>query len=210
VQAAEFQNQPINEKFEKLEEQGCGPRCVLTLGIRERTDCRVGQIGRVRGVGGGCNIGDGELRAQQGATAEADATEVRGATDDEERAEFGAIAKPVGESADFTERAETMDANQFIRGLLVPEKDEVVALRRRNRLGDLKEIERNGQVHFGEAANFETADAEESGGDEVLAEECEGVRLAVHFAGENKEEIGGTRLFGNGKPGLQARRQGAE
>jgi len=119
-------------------------------------------------------------------------------------------AEPLRQSTDFAEGTEAFQLYQFVGDVLVVEEDEVVALRRRNRLGDLQKVERNGQVHFGEAADFEPADAEERSGSNVLPKQFQTVLFAFHFSSKNENEVGGMRLFGNGKPGLQARRQGAE
>jgi hypothetical protein len=130
---------------------------------------------------------------------------VRWAADDQQGADFGVTAEPTGKGANFAKGAEEVKPNDFLGDLAVFEKDEVVALWRRDGLGDLQKIQRDGQVHLGEAANFEAADAEENGGGEALTEKFEGVVFAIHFSGEDKDEVGGSGRLGKGEPSGEGR-----
>jgi hypothetical protein len=77
--------------------------------------------------------------------------------------------------------------------VLAIERDKVVALWRRYFLSHLQEIQGGGQRHLREAAYLEAAHAEQEPWCEALAEEFQGVFLAVNSSGENKNQVGAVR-----------------
>ncbi len=89
--------------------------------------------------------------------------------------------------------------------LLTIKGDEIVALRRRHLLSHFQKIQRGGQGHLREAAYLEAAHAEQEPRGEALAEEFQGVFLAVHSSGENKNQIGAAREISLREPGPQSR-----
>lgn len=125
--------------------------------------------------------------------------------DDEQGVNVRVFAKPARESTNFAEGPEALERDMFVLHGLIGEEHKVVALGRRDRLSDLQEVERDRQAHFGEAANFETADADKSGGCKALTEEVERVLLAVHFSSKHENEAGGSRWARGREPGVEAR-----
>ena len=128
-----------------------------------------------------------------------------GVTEDKNRTDGWVLLEPAGQGGNFCKRSEAAWENMLNFYALVFEEYKIVALRRRNVLRELQEVEWNWQGHLGEAPDFKPAHAEENSWRELLAKEFECVALALHSSRKHKDEIGGPRLISRREPAADGR-----
>jgi hypothetical protein len=159
-------------------------------------------------------VGDGEksdLQAggQKASATHADAAQVRGVADEEERMDFGMRGEPAGQGGNLRERAKAAWLDMLHTALLALKEDKVVALSRGSVLGQFQEIQGRRKGHLGKAADFEAAHAEQESWGESFAKKLKGVVFAAHVAGEDKNEVRRADGVSRREPGMQPRQQRA-
>jgi hypothetical protein len=116
-----------------------------------------------------------------------------GAANDENGAYLWICIEPATQGGNLRERAEPSGQHMVRVHALTIKRDEVVALGRRHFLSNFQKVQSYGQRHLREAAYLEAAHTEQEPWRETLTEELQGVFLAVHSPGENKNQIGASQ-----------------
>src|SRR5216684_2788927 len=99
---------------------------------------------------------------QQYAATDAQTPQMQAAADDEDRRNFRARAEPIRERIEFAQCAQHPDGYALDRELLILEQNKEMALRRRDALRHLQQINGLRQAQFRKAANLEPANAEQN------------------------------------------------
>lgn len=112
------------------------------------------------------------------------------------------VCQPGCKSTNLRKRAKAVRRNVLDLHALALKVDEIVTLRRREGLREREEVQRNGQCHFGESADFKASDAEQNAVRKAFLKELEGKFLATHPSSKDEDQISGVRGVAQGKPGM--------